>query len=504
MNWDDKKALLRSYLDRLSGGFKVSGDESPEALRKKQLLRLGMGSGIALLSAAWMIGLFDVTSSQSQEAPSEKTEKAVEQRVAELSTPLSTVKDGDIWVSRIEKLVKGSREDLEKIKSENVFLEKKINTLMGALGADPAARAKAIQELQALDASIKKDEAMGNPIFRHGQSQGIGVDPSVTSSASQLPIPPTPSSGPQRFPAVGAIADTASGNDLSISSYAQNPSPPSSVKGASQRGSHVSNSRARDKQNSPRKKLLHLSNANLSDNSNKPPETYLPAGTYFKVVTAMGVVVSTGTNSSSDPQPILLRIVDNGNLPGGLKGKVKDAVLIGTCYGSASAERAICRLKTLSWRDKSNRNIEKPVEGWIASEDGVQGIRAKIIDRSSEIAREAFGAGLLSAASNFFKMQSTSSVFPMMPFGQTNALSKGEALKGAIGGGVGSAMDKLADFSIKRAESMSPVAYVSSGRVLDAVLMRGVDLSPFVEENMTPVNTTPEPPHQPEPQGDHQ
>jgi conjugal transfer pilus assembly protein TraB len=204
----------------------------------------------------------------------------------------------------------------------------------------------------------------------------------------------------------------------------------------------------------------------------------------------MGVVVSTGTNSSSDPQPILLRIVDNGNLPGGLKGKVKDAVLIGTCYGSASAERAICRLKTLSWRDKSNRNIEKPVEGWIASEDGVQGIRAKIIDRSSEIAREAFGAGLLSAASNFFKMQSTSGVFPVSPFGQTNALSKEDALKGAVGGGVGSAMDKLADFSIKRAESMSPVAYVASGRVLDAVLMRGVDLSPMAQSNLSLVNST--------------
>ena len=167
------------------------------------------------------------------------------------------------------------------------------------------------------------------------------------------------------------------------------------------------------------------------------------------------------------------------------------------------AERAICRLKTLSWRDKSNRNIEKPIEGWIASEDGVQGIRAKIIDRSSEIAREAFGAGLISAAANFFKMQSTSGQFPVSPFGQTNALSTGDALKGAVGGGVGSAMDKLAEFSIKRAESMSPVAYVASGRVLDAVLMRGVDLSPLVQNDLQLVNSTTQNQSQdiPEPEG---
>jgi conjugal transfer pilus assembly protein TraB len=235
-----------------------------------------------------------------------------------------------------------------------------------------------------------------------------------------------------------------------------------------------------------KRKLLHLTHAVVSGNAFKSPETYLPAGTYFKVVTAMGVVVSTGTNSSSDPQPILLRIVDNGNLPGGLKGKVKNAVLIGTCYGSASAEWAICRLRTLSWRDPSGRNIEKPVEGWIASEDGVQGIRAKMVDRSSEVVREAFGAGLLSAASNFLKFEATSSVYPMAPFGQTNALSKSGALKGAIGTGAGSALDKLAEFSIKRAESMSPVAYVASGRILDAVLLRGVDLSPVAPGNLYP------------------
>jgi conjugal transfer pilus assembly protein TraB len=375
---------------------------------------------VALFGASYAIGLFDVTPIQLQDSPKKGPEKPIDQRVTELSTPLSAVKDGDIWVSRIEKLVKGSREELEKIKSENIFLEKKINTLMGAFDGSSDAKTKALQELQALEMASKRGKTSPQDLV-HIQSsdlpQASATDPSQTSSL----ILPSPTSGPQHFPEVGGMVASSSGGDLSTTSYV--PKSPASVstKGAIQK---------------KKRKLLHLSNANVSDNSNKSPDTYLPAGTYFKVVTAMGVVVSTGTNSSSDPQPILLRIVDNGNLPGSLKGKVKDAVLIGTCYGSASAERAICRLKTLSWRDKINRNIEKPIEGWIASEDGVQGIRAKIIDRSSEIAREAFGAGLLSAASNFFKMEATSSVYPMTPFGQTNALSKGSALKGAIGGGV--------------------------------------------------------------------
>jgi conjugal transfer pilus assembly protein TraB len=479
MNWQEKKTALTRYLRGLYEGFKVSGDESPEILRKKQLLRLGIGGSVTLMGVSWALGLFDFTTPPPQSSSKKEPEKPIEQRVAELSTPLSGVKDGDIWVSRIEKLVKASQEELDKIKDENLFLEKKMNTLMKALDGNPDAKSKAIQELQALEAAAKKGKAMDvAPI--HGHSPDLPQTSTLNPSQGESPsssASPTSFSVPQHFPSVGGVDIASHGSIPPATSYASGSVHAGLARGASQK---------------KKRKLLHLSSANVSDNSNKPPETYLPAGTYFKVVTAMGVVVSTGTNSSSDPQPILLRIVDNGNLPGGLKGKVKDAVLIGTCYGSASAERAICRLKTLSWRDKSNRNIEKPIEGWIASEDGVQGIRAKIIDRSSEIAREAFGAGLLAAASNFFKMQSTSGVFPVSPFGQTNALSNKDALKGAIGGGVGSAMDKLAEFSIKRAESMSPVAYVASGRVLDAVLMRGVDLSPMVQSSLSLVNSTSE------------
>ena len=474
MNWQEKKTAFTRSMKGVANVLKVSGDEPPEILRKKQLLRLGTGAGMALIGACWAFGVFDLTQSPSPGASKTESEKPVEQPIAHLSTPLSGVKDGDIWVSRIEKIVRSSREELDKIREENLFLEKKMNTLMGAFDGNPETRSKAIQELQAREARGQKDKIMSGPSVAQGQLSGL-PEASARDSAQAASGSLSPSPEPQRFPSLGWQDSASSSAASSVTPETAGASAALFVKSASQK---------------KKRKLLHLSGASVSDSSNKSPDTYLPAGTYFKVVTAMGVVVSTGTNSSSDPQPILLRIVDNGNLPGGLKGKVKDAVLIGTCYGSASAERAICRLKTLSWRDKSDRNIEKPVEGWIASEDGVQGIRARIIDRSSEIAREAFGAGLLSAASNFFKMQATSGAFPVSPFGQTNALSNGDALKGAVGGGVGSAMDKLAEFSIKRAESMSPVAYVASGRVLDAVLMRGVDLSPLVQDNL--VNATPE------------
>lgn len=237
-------------------------------------------------------------------------------------------------------------------------------------------------------------------------------------------------------------------------------------------------------------KIIHLSGHRLTGSSLKSSDLYLPGGTFCKAVVDMGVAASTATNSQGNPEPIKLRLVDDGNLPGGLKGQVRDAVLIGACYGDISSERARCRLETLTWKDRNGTQIEKAIEGWVVGEDGLAGIRGQVVDRSGAVAREAFGAGMLSAAANFLKFEATAGVFPTTPFGQTNALSKEGALKGAAASGAGSALDKLAEFSIKRAEQMQPVILVASGRVVDVLLKTGVSLTPESDNDMKVVGAS--------------
>lgn len=235
-------------------------------------------------------------------------------------------------------------------------------------------------------------------------------------------------------------------------------------------------------------KIIYITGHRTSGAALKSSDLYLPGGTYCKAVVDMGVAASTATNSQGNPEPIKLRLVDDGNLPGGLKGQVRDAVLIGACYGDISSERARCRLETLTWKDKNGTQIEKTIEGWVVGEDGLAGIRGQVVDRSGAVAREAFGAGLLSAAANFLKFEATAGAFPSSPFdnpfGQTNAWSKEGALKGAAASGAGSALDKLAEFSIKRAEQMQPVILVASGRVVDALLKTGVSLKPESDNDL--------------------
>ena len=121
--------------------------------------------------------------------------------------------------------------------------------------------------------------------------------------------------------------------------------------------------------------------------------------------------------------------------------------------------------------------VEKPVEGWLIGEDGRPGIKGDVIDKASDVTRMAVLNGILGGMANFFQSQATSSIYPVSPIsGQANALAGKDALKAGAASGVGNALNKLADYAIKRAESMSPVIVVGSGRIIDVVFRKGFDL----------------------------
>jgi conjugal transfer pilus assembly protein TraB len=210
----------------------------------------------------------------------------------------------------------------------------------------------------------------------------------------------------------------------------------------------------------------------------KDIKDYITTGSFARGVLLTGAVVGTGTNNAAAPEPIMLRLVDTAIFSKGNKTEqIKEAILIGSCSGDISSERAKCRLETVSLLNRNGDIIEKAVEGWIIGEDGRPGIKGVVVDRSSDVARMAVLNGVLGGISQFFQNQATSGMFPISPItGQQHALKAKDSLKGGIYAGAGNALEKLADFAIKRAESMSPVIVVASGRVVDVVFRKGFDL----------------------------
>lgn len=210
----------------------------------------------------------------------------------------------------------------------------------------------------------------------------------------------------------------------------------------------------------------------------KDSENYVVSGSFARAVLLTGVVAETGTESASNQQPILLRLVDHGIFSKGYKTEqIKEAILIGSCYGNISSERALCRLQSLSLMNNENEIVEKPVEGWVIGEDGRPGLKGDVIDKASDVSRMAMLNGILGGMASFFQNQATAGVYPISPItGQQHALTGANSLKASSASGVGNALQKLADYAIKRAEQMSPVIIIGAGRTVDVVFKNGFGL----------------------------
>ncbi|HBN23082.1 MAG TPA: hypothetical protein DD412_07580 [Holosporales bacterium] len=339
----------------------------------------------------------------------------------------------DIWAARLEGQVLKMAEVAQNFKTQNELQEKRLKTLEDALMAQERGKSKPNPTV--------KDKSLGKTV----QSAGFN------SSGFKAPMRPQTGTLGNTFPSGGT--NSPSGQPVR-----------------------------------PFKKILHFS-VGSEDNFHHAND-YVVAGTYVKAVTTSKLVVSTSVATQGNPQPIIMRLADHGNQPRGWKSRLKDAVMIGSCYGDISSERAMCRIHSLSFIEASGRKIEKKVEGWIFGEDGGAGLRGKVVDKAGKVVREAFVAGMLSGLGDFFKSSAQSSVFPVSPFGQTNALKTDDVLKSGAAQGASNALEKLADFSIKRAENMSPVLVVHPGRVVDIVFKKGFDLKSLTASPLRAVSTS--------------
>jgi hypothetical protein len=410
--------MMKKLLARLT-----SSTPDPSRMRLKQFSMLG---GILVLGI--VVGKLLLTSS-SEVLKEEKKEDRKES--VKLNTPFEAVNPRDIWVNRVQVEAEEARGEAKAVREENKILSQKVDAL--------------------------------EKLFHSGRlPAGEDAPPSENAPpvAGGLPLLDRQKRPNQKAPPL-SVPEIPKDQGHSPSSPEDADKKDDRLFGA------VSSAR-----------IFHSSLPEGTRILLKNIDNYVPAGSYARAVLTSGVVASTALQSSSQPQPIVLRLVDDGHLPRGFDSAMKDNVLIGACYGDLSSERVMCRLETMSWVEKDGVTVEKKVEGWVIGEDGRPGLRGEVVDRSGEAVRDTMIAGMLSGLSGFLKQEATSSVYPVSPFGQTNALKGKQALGGAASTGAGNALDKLAEFSIKRAEQMQPVILIASGRVVDVVFKSGVDIRP--------------------------
>ena len=198
----------------------------------------------------------------------------------------------------------------------------------------------------------------------------------------------------------------------------------------------------------------------------------IPAGSIVKGVLLGGVVVSTGTNAPSSPEPLHIEITEGLDEPARwFFNKKMKCRAIGEGYGEISSERVRTRVKWLSCIDrKTGKTTETAINAIIRDESGINGIRGNVISRNGALLRNAFFSGMLGGAANAFgQIAGSPSTYNPFTGNVSQTASAMGMVKQAGSQGIGNALELIAKYNIKQAEASSPVLQVSAGRHVDII-----------------------------------
>jgi conjugal transfer pilus assembly protein TraB len=220
-----------------------------------------------------------------------------------------------------------------------------------------------------------------------------------------------------------------------------------------------------------------VSLVNAKNNKNlKSVDNTIPAGAFAGAVMVGGVDASTSIQASGDPRPVLLRVTDHGTLPRKFKSDLQGCHVLAACYGDLSSERVYMRLEKLTCTErKTGEVVEMNVQGYVAGEDGRAGLRGVVVDKAGPVMRNAAIGGFLSGMGSFLSQSKSPITFsPSNGLAQTNPMTDPEMLRHGAAKGASNALEKYAEFFIKRAEQMQPILQIQAGRRVDIVFTQGV------------------------------
>ena len=203
----------------------------------------------------------------------------------------------------------------------------------------------------------------------------------------------------------------------------------------------------------------------------KNPDTFVPAGTFVRAVMLGGADAPAGVTSQSNPSPILLRLLDPGTLPNHRRSHLRDCVATAAVLGDISSERGEMRLERLSCVSPGGEVVEMTVEGTVFGPEGKNGVRGVPLWREGALLERAFVAGTLSGFSQGISNQYTTT--SVSPTGTVSSVNNSDIFKYGAAQGVSNAMDKIADYNIRRADQYHPVIQLSAGTLVDVVFLKG-------------------------------
>lgn len=395
---------------------------SSEALKKRQL---GIFIGVAVIVIGGLLGFLYNNAKSNAVSPAQSRDRIVSQ---DFDTPRKVVDPEDAWITSSEVSLESMAKRMSAFEAEN---EKLRNQL---------------ERLQAGGVLVAPTTALDD------------VDPNERSARSLLPPLGRPPPPPKSLPPPNGASPSNGG-----------------ASGLARLGA-------------PEAKIVRVSFAQVNDRKDELVHPHidetLPAGTFANAVMLNGLAAPTGNLGQRNPHPILLELVDFGNLPNRFSHRVKSCRIIAAGHGELSDERAYLRLERLSCVLRTGEVISKEAKGYITGEDGKNGMAGILVTKQGAFVARALLAGIFSGLGNAIG-QSYSNV-STSALGTVESIDPSDIGRAGLAEGVSNAAEKVADWYLERADEVFPFVEIEAGRIVTVTFTEDIDLDANLIEKYVP------------------
>lgn len=227
--------------------------------------------------------------------------------------------------------------------------------------------------------------------------------------------------------------------------------------------------------------MVTVGNRPDGDGDAKNVKQYIPAGSFASVRLLSGVDAPTGGAANANPIPVLLRVMTDGTLPNFFHSNVSSCHVVASAHGEISSERAHIQLERISCVLLNGNVIETRVKGYITGEDGKAGMRGRLVSKQGSLIARSLLTGLASGFGRTLQQQSQQ--LATSPLGAVATVDPSRVLQAGAGAGISSALEKIADYYLQRANEIYPIIEIAANRKGEAILQEGVSLDQPILHN---------------------
>ncbi len=469
-----------------------------KSAQKKRLVAIILLVAGGLLVLMILFGKRDPTTSERMKAPGQMKSLAT-------AAPGDGMGMGDLWLATSEKKITTLEQDNADMRRRLEQQEKTLAELTGinpnAAPTNPAANHSANSSRQAKDNPLDQFELTPHPEAakrnQQGNAQGAGssgsvvVDKGFTQPIQKLnqkmidrATSPSPTTYPPQTPSAIGQSNGQNNGQTTISSATQgvSPTPLASFQPPAPRGFvTVELASAANKVNVATGTTTGAATGTATatketktpNTPEKTPENYLGIG-FLRARILGGLDAPTAGSAQQQPHPVLMQVIDDGQLANRFRVDVKECFVIAAGYGDLSTERAYIRTESLSCIRPDGGLIEISINGSVFGEDGKNGLRGRLVTKQGALLANAFASGVASGIGRMTSQQAFTT--SQTALGTTQTLDSSRIAQAGLGQGINIAMDRLSRYYISLAEKMFPIIEIDANRTVDIVITKGTPM----------------------------